>query len=139
MRLVAADERVDRALANAVERHTTKDPGMRGTLKGASVFCHPESEPAVTCGSSSASQNTGTGDVTRDVGTGPTQDVTPTSSNGDIGDDVVMREDKADENRAEHPSSSGQTAEEGSQRRGDHVKSEMSTRASLNTFREGSR
>ena len=34
----------------------------------------------------------------------------------------------------------GQTAEEGSQRRGNHVKSEMSQRASLNNmFREGSR
>ena len=32
-------------LADAVERHATKDPAVRGTLKGASVVCHPESEP----------------------------------------------------------------------------------------------
>ena len=33
-------------LADAVERHATKDPGTRGTLKRASVVvCHPESEP----------------------------------------------------------------------------------------------
>ena len=29
-RLAAADERINRALADAVERHATKDPGMRG-------------------------------------------------------------------------------------------------------------
>ena len=33
--------------------------------------------------------------------------MTRASSNDDIGDDVVKREDNADENRAEHPSSSG--------------------------------
>ena len=42
-RLAAADERVNRALADAVERHATKDLGVRGTLKRASVACHPES------------------------------------------------------------------------------------------------
>ena len=31
-RLAATDERINRALADAVERHATKDPGMRGTL-----------------------------------------------------------------------------------------------------------
>ena len=96
--------------------------------------CHPESEPqkkialdtdqdspphtSVSYGGSSASgaqpsvttstdQNTDTGDVTRDVRTGPTQELTRTGSIDDIGDDVVMREDDADENRAEHTSSSG--------------------------------
>ena len=44
--------------------------------------------------------------MTREEGTGPTQDVTRTSSNDDICDDVVIREHNADENRAEHPSSS---------------------------------
>ena len=43
-RLAAADERINRALADAVERHATKDPGVRCTLKSASVVCHPESE-----------------------------------------------------------------------------------------------
>ena len=42
-RLAAADERINRALADAVERHATKDPGVRGILKRASVVCHPES------------------------------------------------------------------------------------------------
>ena len=43
-RLAAASERINRALADAVERHATKDPGVRGILKRASVVCHPESE-----------------------------------------------------------------------------------------------
>ena len=34
-RLAAADERISRALADAVERHATKDPGVRGILKRA--------------------------------------------------------------------------------------------------------
>ena len=60
--------------------------------------------PSVT---TSTDQNTGTGYVTREVRTGPKQDVTRTSGNDDIGDDVVVREDHADKNRAEHPRSSG--------------------------------
>ena len=44
-RLAAGDERISRALLDAVERHVTKDPGTRGLLKRASVVCHPESEP----------------------------------------------------------------------------------------------
>ena len=43
----------------------------------------------------------------REVRAGPAQDATRASSNDDIGDDVVMREDDANGNRAEHPSSSG--------------------------------
>ena len=42
--LAAADERINRALADAVERHATMDPGVRGILKRASATCHPESE-----------------------------------------------------------------------------------------------
>ena len=101
-RLAAADERINRAQADAVERHATKDPGMRGILMRANVVCHPESEPqkkialdteqdstrhlSVSYGGSSASgaqpsittstdQNTRTGDVTREARTGPAQDV----------------------------------------------------------------
>ena len=40
-RLAAADERINRAVAGAVERHATKDPGVRGILKRSSVACHP--------------------------------------------------------------------------------------------------
>ena len=41
----AADTRINRALADAVERRATKDPGVRCTQKRASVVCHPESDP----------------------------------------------------------------------------------------------
>ena len=43
--LAAADERINRAQADANERHATKDPGMRGILMRATVVCHPKSEP----------------------------------------------------------------------------------------------
>ena len=43
-RLAAADERINRALADAVERHAAKDPRVRGILKRTSAACHPESE-----------------------------------------------------------------------------------------------
>ena len=43
-RLAEADERINRALSDAVERHATKDLGVREILKGASVVCHSESE-----------------------------------------------------------------------------------------------
>ena len=43
-RLAAADERINRALADAVERHADKEPGVRGILKRASATCHPKSE-----------------------------------------------------------------------------------------------
>ena len=70
-RLAAADERINRALADAVESHAAKDPVVRGILKRASATCHPESEskkkialdteqdstprPSVSYGGSSAS------------------------------------------------------------------------------------
>ena len=44
-RLAAAYERFNRAVADAVERHATKDPGLTGILKRPSVVCHPESKP----------------------------------------------------------------------------------------------
>ena len=48
-RLAAADERINRALTDAVERHATKDPVTRGILKKAGVVCHPESEHQQKC------------------------------------------------------------------------------------------
>ena len=44
-RLAAADERINRALADVVERHAAKNSGMRCILKRDSAVCHPESEP----------------------------------------------------------------------------------------------
>ena len=43
-RLAAADERINRALADAVERHAAKENGARGILKRARAACQPESE-----------------------------------------------------------------------------------------------
>ena len=44
-RLASGDARLNLALADAVERHATKDPETRGILKRSSVVCHRESEP----------------------------------------------------------------------------------------------
>ena len=44
-RLVAADERINRALAEALEPHASRDPGSREVLKSTSAACHPESQP----------------------------------------------------------------------------------------------
>ena len=44
-RKAAADARINRALAAAVESHATKHPGVRGILKRASVVSSPESKP----------------------------------------------------------------------------------------------
>ena len=43
-RLAAADERINRALADAVERHAAEDLRVRGTLKRTSTTRHPQSE-----------------------------------------------------------------------------------------------
>ena len=155
-RLAAADERINRALADAVERHTTKDPGMRGILKRASVVCYPESEPqkkipldteqdstphpSVSYGGSSASgaqpsittstdQNTGTS-VTREVRAGPAQDVTRTSSDDHIG--AMSRRGETVQTRTVRDTRArrGQTAEGESHRKGNHVKSATSNQSS---------
>ena len=106
-RLAAADKRINRALADAVERHAAKGPGVRGILKRASAACHPESEaqkkdsldteqdstprPSVSYGGSSASgtrpstatQDVDTSDVTRGTGSELAQGVIqPSSSDG---------------------------------------------------------
>ena len=113
-RLGAADERLNRALAHAVERHAAKDPGVRGILKRASAACHRESEshkkialdteqestprPSVSHGGSSASgtrpstatrnaQDTDTSDATRGTGPELAQGVIQPSSSDDAGDD----------------------------------------------------
>ena len=130
------------------------------------VVCYPESESrkkialdteqdltprlSVSCGGSSASgarpsittstdQIIGASDATREARTGPTQDVTRTSSEDHIGGDVAMRGDGADESSGGHPSSSGSDSRGRITTKRIHVKSEMSNRAPLNsTFREGS-
>ena len=109
-RLAAADERINRALADAVDRHATKDPGMRGTLKRASVVCHPGQNlrrklhwttprPSVSYGGSSASGARPGITTSTDQNT----DVTRTSS--EHHSDVAMRGDGAHENSGGHPSS----------------------------------
>ena len=40
-----ADEGINLALADAVERYAAKDSGVGGMLERATVVCHPESEP----------------------------------------------------------------------------------------------
>ena len=114
-RLAAAYERINRALADAVERHATNNPGVRGILKSASVVCHPESEsqkkiardteqdpiphPSVPHGGSSASRarpsittsadlNT---DMTREARPGPASDVTRASGEDHAGGDSRRR------------------------------------------------
>ena len=126
-RLAAADERIHRALADAVERHAAKDPGARGILKRASATCHPESEslkkialdtkqdstphPSVSYGGSSASgtrpstatrtaQDADTSDVTRGTGPELAQGVIQPSSSDDTGGNVAMEGENADERSA---------------------------------------
>ena len=120
-RLAAADERINRALADAVERHATKDPGMRGILKRSSVVCFPESEPLkrvaldteqdptqprVSYGRSSASGVRPSAITSTDQGTG-TSDVARASSEKHNEGDVAMERDSADGSSAGHPNPSG--------------------------------
>ena len=133
-RLAAAHERINRALADAVERHAAEDPGVRGILKRASVVCHPESEsqkkialdtehestprPSVSYGESSESdtrpstatrtaQDADTSDVTRGTGPELAQGVIQPNNSDDTGDDVAMEGDSVDENSAGHSNPSG--------------------------------
>ena len=123
-RLSAADERINRAPAVAVQRHAAKDPGVRGILKRAGATCHPESESQKKIAldteqeSSSASgtrpstatrtaQDTDTSDVTRGTGPELAQGVIQPSSSDDTGDDVAMEGESADENSAGHSNPSG--------------------------------
>ena len=140
-RLAAADERINRALADAVERRATKDAGVRGILKRSCATCHPESEsqkrvaldteqdptpqPRVSYGGSSASGVRPSAITITDQGTG-TSDVARAGSEEDNDDDVAMDGDGADDDSARHPNPSGSDTEGGSRRRGKHVKSEMS-------------
>ena len=136
-RLAAADERINRALADAVERHAAKDPGVRGILKRASTACHPESESrkkialdteqdstprfSVSYGGSSVSgmrpstatrtaQDADTSDVTRGTGPELAQGVIQPSSSYDTGGDVAKEGENADERSAgdSNPSRTGQ-------------------------------
>ena len=124
-RLAAADERINRASAHAVERHAAEDPGVRGMLKRASATCHPESESQkkialeteqesdhphlVTRPSAAArtAQDTDTSDVTRGMEPELVQGVVQSSSSDDTGDDVVMEGESVDENSAGHSNPPG--------------------------------
>ena len=118
-RLAAAGERINPALADAVERYATKDKRMRGTLKRASVVCYPESEPQKRIALDTEQDSTPrlqshTEDPQHQARnpaspqaltwSGPAPDVTRASGEDRAGGDVVMRED---ENDRGHPSSTG--------------------------------
>ena len=121
-RLAAADERISRALADAVERHATKDPGVRGILKRSIFACHPDSEskkrvaldaeqdptsqPRVSCGRSSASGVRPSAITIADQGTS-TSDVARAGREEHNHDDVAMDGDGADDDSARHPNPSG--------------------------------
>ena len=81
-RLAATDERINRALADAVERHATRDPGVRSILKRASTVSR---------------------DATRETRGEPAQGVTQVSN----GADVVMEGDSVGESSLEHSNPSG--------------------------------
>ena len=133
-RLAAAEESINRALADGVKRHAAKDPGVGGILKRASATCHPESEspkkialdteqestprPSVSHGGSTASgtrpstatrtaQDTDTSDVTRGTEPELAQGVIQPSSSDDTGDDVAMEGKNADERSAGDSNPSG--------------------------------
>ena len=156
-RLAATDERINRALADAVERHATKDPGVRSILKRASAVSHPESEPqkkialdteqeptprpSVSHGGSSASgtrhnttmrtdQSTHTSDTTRETRGEPAQGVSQASNGNSTGGDVVMEGDSVGESSLEHRARRDQTAGGGSRQRENHVKYGTSNRLS---------
>ena len=108
-RLAAADERINRALADAVERQAAKDPGI---LKRASATCHPESEgrnrhhaprsrkedhphqARDPCSATRTAQDADTSDVTRGTGPELAQGVIQRSSSDDNGDDAAMEGDE---------------------------------------------
>ena len=116
-RLAEADERTK----CAVERHATKDPGVRGILKRASVVCHPESEsqkrfaldteqdptphPRVSYEGSSALGARPSATTSSDQG--GTSDAARASGVGRIDGGVAMGGDNADDDSARHPNQSG--------------------------------
>ena len=110
-RLAAADDKINSAVADAVERLATKDPGVGGILKRSSVACHPESDsqkrvaldteqdptpqPCGPCAITTADQATGTSDLAR------------ARSEEHNDDDVSMDGDGADDDSARHPNPPG--------------------------------
>ena len=120
-RLAAADERINRALADAVEKHAAKDPGVRAilkrteseSLKKIALDTGQESTPrsSVSYGGSFASgtrpstatrtaQDADTSDVTRGTGPELAQGVIQPSSSDDTGGDVATEEENAAERSA---------------------------------------
>ena len=113
-RLAAAVERIHLALADAVERHPTKDPGMRGTLKRASVICYSKSEPqkkiALDTKQDSAPRMSvyyGGAQPSTTTSTDQNTNVIRTNSEDHIGGDVPMRGNGADDISGGYPSSAG--------------------------------
>ena len=91
---------------------------------------------SVSYGGSSASGARPSATASTDQNTS-TSDVTRASSKDHSDGDVAMEGDAPDESSAGRPNRRDQTAEGGSQRKENHVKSDMSNRAPLNsTFRK---
>ena len=105
----------------ALETEQESAPHRSVSYKGSSAS---DVRPSATA---STDQNTSTSDVTR------------ASSKDHSDGDVPMEEDTPDESSAGRPNRRDQTAEGGSQQKENHVKSDMSNRAPLNsTFRKNS-
>ena len=97
-RLAAADVRIHRALADAVERHVPSQSPTRKLRRTLNRVCPTHTSLprkiikfiCTTHRHASNDPNTGTGDVTGDERTRPTQDSTRTISEDDIGGNVAM-------------------------------------------------
>ena len=99
-RRAAADERINRALADAVERHAAEDPGVRSI-----ATCHPESESQQKIVLDTEQESTPRPSVSHGgsfaCGTRPSI-TTRTAQDTDTSDDVAMKGENADERGAGH-------------------------------------
>ena len=94
-RLAAADERINRAAADAVEGHAVKDLGVRGTLKRAT--CRPESESQKKIALDTEQESTVLygGSSTSGDQNASTSDATRANNEEHVGGDVTMEGDSA--------------------------------------------
>ena len=113
------------------ERHT--EESKRRLSSRVIAEQDPTPQPRVSYGRSSASGVRPSATTIVDQRTG-TSDVARAGSEEHDDDDVAMDGDGADDDRTRHPQTRrDQTAEGGSRRRGNRVKSELSNQAPLNS------